>query len=279
MAIEQQRACASNASRLDLPRVNEIVCFRLDGSLSTLIVAPNLTDLDASGGGPDDYTKLPKGNLDITGEYFIWTANAGTNRLDAYIVPVPGAEGSAPPSPPPAPAPAPPPPPPPTPAPPPAPAPSPNVAVVWRSRVNVTASLNNLRKTGGCSGCPDAGAISQQRLYAGDGAMSFTASETQRLRFIGLSTGNTGTAPAEIRFALRLQAGTAEVRESGLYRSEVSFAAGDVFKIGVVGGLVKYSKNGVVFYTSAATPTYPMLVDTSLFDLNATLSSVMFSGK
>ena len=29
---------------------------------------------------------MPKGNLDVTGEYFIWTANAGSPRLDAYIV-------------------------------------------------------------------------------------------------------------------------------------------------------------------------------------------------
>ena len=69
-------ACVSNANRSDLPRVNEIVCFRLDGSLNALVVAPNMTDLNASGGGSDDYAKLPKGNLDVTGEYFIWTANA-----------------------------------------------------------------------------------------------------------------------------------------------------------------------------------------------------------
>ena len=56
--------------------------------MQTLIVAPNLTDLNAAGGG-DDYSKLPKGNIDITGEYFIWTANMGTNRQDAFIVRIP----------------------------------------------------------------------------------------------------------------------------------------------------------------------------------------------
>jgi len=109
--------------------------------------------------------------------------------------------------------------------------------------------------------------------------LSFSASETQALRFIGLSTGNTGTAHTEVRFALRLQAGRAEVREFGVYKSEVSFVTGDVFKVAVVGGLVKYSKNGAVFYTSALRPRYPMLVDTSLLDLNSTLSSVQFSGQ
>src|SRR5207247_1791934 len=33
--------------------------------------------------------KLPKGNLDVTGSYFIWTSNMGGNRLDAFIVKVP----------------------------------------------------------------------------------------------------------------------------------------------------------------------------------------------
>jgi hypothetical protein len=103
--IDQQVVCSSNASRQALPRVNEVVCYRLNDSLTALIVAPNLVDLDAQGGGTDDYWKLPKGNLDPTGEYFIWTANAGTNRLDAYLVRVPASrlsEGGSSPAPPPA---------------------------------------------------------------------------------------------------------------------------------------------------------------------------------
>jgi hypothetical protein len=47
-----------------------------------------MTDLDASGGG-SEYYKLPKGNLDITGQYFIWTTNTGGNRIDAFLVKVP----------------------------------------------------------------------------------------------------------------------------------------------------------------------------------------------
>jgi hypothetical protein len=84
-----QYACGSGASRLDRPRANEILCFPLDGSLRVLVVAPVMTDLDARGGG-DDYAKLPKGNLDVTGRYFIWTSNVGGDRLDAFIVKVPG---------------------------------------------------------------------------------------------------------------------------------------------------------------------------------------------
>jgi len=50
------------------------------------------TNLDASGGRDtdgDDYEKMPKGNLDVTGRYFIWTTNTGGGRLDAFIVKIP----------------------------------------------------------------------------------------------------------------------------------------------------------------------------------------------
>jgi len=92
----QQYACGSSASRTDIPWSNEIVCFRLDGSLEVLVVAPVLTDLDAPGGF-SDYAKDPKGNLDVTGQYFIWTSNAGGNRLDAFVVKVPAQLLTAPP--------------------------------------------------------------------------------------------------------------------------------------------------------------------------------------
>lgn len=80
--------CQSTLSRGQWNRGSEIFCYRLDGSLDVMVVAPVMTDLDAAGGG-DDYAKAPKGNLDVTGRYFIWTSNAGGNRLDAFLVKVP----------------------------------------------------------------------------------------------------------------------------------------------------------------------------------------------
>jgi len=96
-APESQYACGSNASRVP-DMADEIVCFSLnpnrnaDGSLDVLVVGQVMTDLDATGGrdvNGDDYTQLPKGNLDVTGQYFIWTSNMGGDRLDAFIVNVP----------------------------------------------------------------------------------------------------------------------------------------------------------------------------------------------
>ena len=88
VAPSQQYACGSAVNRTNSPRANEIECWRLDTSLDVLVVAPVMTDLNAAGGG-DDYGKMPKGNLDVTGQYFIWTANLGGGRLDAFVVRVP----------------------------------------------------------------------------------------------------------------------------------------------------------------------------------------------
>jgi hypothetical protein len=89
---EQQYACGSGAGG-DEARRDEIICFRLDGSLTALPVAPVMTDLKARGGDADggcgEYCKHPKGNIDVTGRYFIWTSNMSGNRLDAFIVKVP----------------------------------------------------------------------------------------------------------------------------------------------------------------------------------------------
>ena len=42
--------------------------------------------------------------------------------------------------------------------------------------------------------------------------------------------------------------------------------------------MVKYSKNGTVFYTSTVAPSYPLLVDTSLYSNGSTFANVIISG-
>ncbi|MGV3592486.1 MAG: hypothetical protein ACO1PZ_12420, partial [Gammaproteobacteria bacterium] len=82
-----QYSCGSSANRRNSGEANEIVCFMLDGSGRTMVVAPVMTNLDSRKAG--DYDNMPKGNLDVTGEYFIWTSNMGGSRLDAFLVRVP----------------------------------------------------------------------------------------------------------------------------------------------------------------------------------------------
>ncbi len=70
------------------PREREIVCFPLDGSGRMLVVAPNMTNMSASGGSIP-YYRAPKGNLDKYGQYYYWITNMGGNRLEAFLVRVP----------------------------------------------------------------------------------------------------------------------------------------------------------------------------------------------
>ncbi len=281
-------ACVSSSTRKSLARVNEIVCFRLDGSMTTLVVAPNMVDLNASGGGSDDYWKDPKGNIDVTGEYFIWTSNAGSSRLDAFIVRIPqdklgvtpGAPAPTTPAPTtpnpttPAPNPVTPTPAPTTPAPTTPTPPTTSIGgATWMSLVNVTASGSTLTKSGGCSGCPDASAVSQQQI-SGSGTLQFATDETSSLRFVGLGSGGIGAAPGDINFAIRLQGGVAEVRESGAYKTEIGFGAGDTFSVIVSNGAVTYAKNGAVFYTSTSAATYAVRAFAVFFDPSGTIRNV-----
>ncbi len=88
LSPNNQFACGSSAHQGNSAHANEIICFGLTGSGETLVVAPVMTDMNSSGGG-STYGKAPKGNLDVTGRYFIWTSNMRSSRLDTFMVKVP----------------------------------------------------------------------------------------------------------------------------------------------------------------------------------------------
>jgi hypothetical protein len=150
--------------------------------------------------------------------------------------------------------------------------------VTWTAMVNVSVSGDTLSKTSGCSGCQDAGAVSTQTL-SGDGYLEFTVPATTTQRLIGLSKGNASTQIDDIDYALRFWAGGGlSVAENGLYRvGSMTYAAGDLFRIAVASGTVRYYKNGTLLYTSALAPAYPLLVDTSFLDTGGAFSKVVLS--
>ena len=77
---------------------------------------------------------------------------------------------------------------------------------------------------------------------------------------------------------MRLQSGVAEVRESGTYKSEIAFGAGDTFSIIVSNGAVSYAKNGGVFYASGSPATYAVRTHAIFFDANGTIRDVTIGG-
>lgn len=287
VAAKQQYACGSSVNRGNGVHANEVVCFTLDGSGKTVAVAPTMTSLDSSGGG-NEYAQLPKGNLDVTGQYFLWTSNMGGDRLDMFIVRVPdhlmtdrvdqgvgaGGYGSRqtdsiygqnqgadrlPASS--------------TPA-------SLNGAdvvagsVMWQQAINVNASAGNLIKTSGCEGCADAGAISSQVSAGSAARMDFTAQTSGPLLFAGFSRWQRIPDASSLEFGFRLQNGVAEVREHGGYRADIVFTPGDSFAIEIINGTVEYSRNQVVFYTSSEIPSYPLYSGAGLLGLGATVNDI-----
>jgi hypothetical protein len=150
--------------------------------------------------------------------------------------------------------------------------------VLWTNVVNLTVSGSSLQKTGGCDGCEDATANSIQRITA-NGYLQFTATETNSLRAAGLTNVNAGIGVMNMNYAIRLQSGDAEVREDGVYMTDVPFVSGDVFKIAVVSGVVNYYKNGVLIYASKIAPSYPLQASASISSLGGTIANAMISTK
>jgi hypothetical protein len=148
--------------------------------------------------------------------------------------------------------------------------------VAWTSLVNLTANGGSLQKTGGCDGCEDATALSQQQMASGaSGYLEFTAVEINTLRSAGLAKVGAGTGYANMSFAVRLQSGNAEVWEKGVYKAGTTFVSDDVFRIAVGAGVVDYYKNGTVFYTSTTAPTYPLQASVAINSLGGTISNAV----
>ena len=157
--------------------------------------------------------------------------------------------------------------------------PSGAVPVVWTSTAGVTVNGNSLTKTAAVA-WGNAGAISTKQIVSGEGYVEFTASETTKSRIAGLSKGNTDSTRTDVDFGIYINyAAPLQVYERGSLRGTFgTYATGDRLRVAVVGTVVKYSRNGVVFYTSKSAPAYPLLVDTALYSQGSTISNVVVQG-
>jgi len=148
--------------------------------------------------------------------------------------------------------------------------------VVWTGTVNCTATGNSLQKTSGLGDTPDAAGTSQQQIASGDGYLEFTAGTTGKIRFCGLTHSPSGPDFYAIDFAIKLnESGVAEIRENNSYQGETTYTASDVFRIAIQGGVVKYYKNGAVFYTSGRAPSYPLRADAVFINLSGTVNNAI----
>ncbi|HLA12652.1 MAG TPA: RHS repeat-associated core domain-containing protein, partial [Pyrinomonadaceae bacterium] len=153
--------------------------------------------------------------------------------------------------------------------------------VTWTSVApTIQVTGNSLQKVSGTSSWYDAGAVSSQTIQSGDGYVEFTPGNTATWRMIGLGNGNTSYHYADIEFAFYVAGGGGlHIYEGGVYRGQFgTYTSSDLLRVAVEAGVVKYRKNGALVYTSTVTPTYPLLVDTSLNTVNSQLVNVVISG-
>ncbi len=277
VATDQQFGCGSAVNRGNGVHANEIVCFRMDGSGISVVVAPTMTNLDAAGGG-NDYARAAKGNLDVTGQFYLWTSNMGGDRLDAFIVRVPdnlltgvtdhsvgsgayssraavpgqpdAAENSGVPS---------------------------ASSAQWQNMLNVSQSEGRITKTSGCDGCADGGSISEQALDASNAHMEFTAGSSWAMLTVGFTQTQRIPQAGDLVAGLTLQSGMAEVRERGGYRAEIRYYEGDRFSISIRDGRVYYARNGSVFHTAAYSEQSRLFAGTVFYNLGAAVEDVLIA--
>src|SRR5215470_15513225 len=123
--------------------------------------------------------------------------------------------------------------------------------VVWTNAVGVSVSGSTLTKTSG-EAWGNAGAASVNVIDGGYGYAEFTVPDTSKSTIIGLSYGDSTQDWPDIDFGIHPQAGGALfVYEAGSGRGSFgSYAGGDRLRVEVYHGVVRYLRNGAVFYTS-----------------------------
>jgi hypothetical protein len=148
--------------------------------------------------------------------------------------------------------------------------------VVWKisDLVNTQASGNNLVKIN-ASGWN--GGAASWNTVSNNGFFEFTATETNIERMAGLSTTNVNASYTTIQYAVYLvNNGTYRVYESNNDRGGFgTYSTNDVFRVSVEANVVKYFRNGVLFYTSAVAPTLPLLVDVSINQTGGTITNAL----
>lgn len=149
--------------------------------------------------------------------------------------------------------------------------------VVWRKSdlLNVTSSGNSLVKIQS-NGQWNGGAASINTVN-NNGYLQFTASETTTHRMIGLSSVNTNANFNTIQYAVYLRSDASfEIYESGAGMGNFgTYQTGDVFRISVENGTVRYARNGSIVFISSIAPTLPLVADVSINSVGGTVTNAL----
>lgn len=153
-------------------------------------------------------------------------------------------------------------------------------AITWTNltaQTSYNAGTTVLSKSSGSDDVGDAGAQSTVAL-SGDGTFTLiTPALIQGL--IGIDPSATAVAWNELDYAFNLQqAGTFDMRESGGYVGEDSYAAGAEWKFERTGTTIKFYLNGVLKRTSTVPSSALLYLHVLLYDVGNAVSNAQTSG-
>jgi RHS repeat-associated protein len=154
-------------------------------------------------------------------------------------------------------------------------------AVAWANKVNVTSSTNTIEKISSWSDW-NGGASSTQSIPLGsDGYVQSVAVSRSYHTIFGLSDVDNNRSYTDIDYAIHLQGnqgwpGDLVIFEGGAEKYRINsttqnpaYIAGDVLRVSVESGVVKYYKNHTLLYTSLTAPTTALIMDASVFHTGA----------
>ena len=150
--------------------------------------------------------------------------------------------------------------------------------VVWTNlKGPVTVVGTTLRKTEE-NWSWEAGASSVNAILSGDGYVEFAADVP--LSMAGLNHEDSSPNYQDIDFAIYLDGShNAYVHESGTNtRLLGTWIPGERFRVQIQDDKISYVKDGTVLYESELDPNYPLLADSSLRSLNATVLDAVMLG-
>lgn len=131
----------------------------------------------------------------------------------------------------------------------------------------------------------DTSVVTAQQITAGDGWFQTTITDLTTVghSMIALSNDSNWSSAnynPTATYAIYFDVSTnyAKVYENGAYVSQsVTMTLGDTFRVSLEGGLIKYLKNGAVFYEHSVSPSYPFRGKVFLNSANAKVDQLLFT--
>jgi hypothetical protein len=149
--------------------------------------------------------------------------------------------------------------------------------VQWTSATSVSINGTTLTKEGTNNGW-DAGAasIDERDILSGNGYMQFSTNENTTTKAAGLNDVDSGDSLAEIDYAIVLTSNKlVQIYERNGWRGDYgTYVPGDVFRVEILDGQVRYLRNGALMYSHNVTPTYPLFADSSIHTPGGTIADV-----